>query len=204
MTPNIFTAVKAAVTVKDAAERYGLTVSRNGMTCCPFHEDHHPSMKLNEDYFFCFGCHATGDVIDFVSRLFGLSSYDAAKKLASDFGIDPFTPPPAVSAMVFPLEQRKIEGLCASTLIDYECLLKRWKADYAPSTPDESWDERFVTACKELPVIAYLTDCLYAADSQARKELADALLKEGVIARLKECLDGKEECHDAHDADLAA
>ncbi len=37
MTPNIFTAVKAAVTVKDAAERYGLTVSRNGMACCPFH-----------------------------------------------------------------------------------------------------------------------------------------------------------------------
>ena len=55
---NQFESVKAAVTLRQAAENYGLTVSRNGMTCCPFHEDRHPSMKLNEDYFFCFGCHA--------------------------------------------------------------------------------------------------------------------------------------------------
>ena len=33
---NIFTTVKAAVTAKQAAEYYGLKVSRNGMTCCPF------------------------------------------------------------------------------------------------------------------------------------------------------------------------
>ena len=32
---------------------------------------------------------ATGDVIDLVARLFNLSSYDAVKKLAYDFGIDP-------------------------------------------------------------------------------------------------------------------
>ena len=34
-------------------------------------------MKLNERYFYCFGCGATGDVIDFVARLFGLNSYEA-------------------------------------------------------------------------------------------------------------------------------
>ena len=78
---NQFESVKAAVTLRQAAENYGLTVSRNGMTCCPFHEDRHPSMKLNEDYFFCFGCHASGDVIDFTTRLFGLSPYAAAQKL---------------------------------------------------------------------------------------------------------------------------
>ena len=44
-------------------------------------------MKLNERYFYCFGCGATGDVIDLVAKLFGLSSYEAAKKLAHDFGI---------------------------------------------------------------------------------------------------------------------
>ena len=37
-------------------------------------------MKLNEDYFFCFGCGAKGDVIDFVAKLFDLSSYEAAQK----------------------------------------------------------------------------------------------------------------------------
>lgn len=90
---NIFETVKAAVTVRQAAEYYGLNVNRNNMVCCPFHNDQHPSMKLNEDYFYCFGCGATGDVIEFVGRLFGLSSYEAAQKLADDFGIDPDKPP---------------------------------------------------------------------------------------------------------------
>ena len=72
---NIYESIKAAISVKQAAEHYGLKVSRNGMACCPFHNDRHPSLKLNEEYFFCFGCGAKGDVIDFVARLFDLSSY---------------------------------------------------------------------------------------------------------------------------------
>ena len=79
---NLFETVKAAVTPRMAAERYGLPVRQGNMICCPFHDDRTPSMKLNEDYFYCFGCGASGDVIDLVARLFGLSSYDAAKKLA--------------------------------------------------------------------------------------------------------------------------
>ena len=76
---NLFQTVKAAVSPRDAAEAYGLTVSRNGMTCCPFHEDRHPSLKLNEDYFFCFGCGASGDVIDFTARIYGLSNVQAPR-----------------------------------------------------------------------------------------------------------------------------
>lgn len=94
---NIFEIVKAAVTVRDAAEHYGLRVSRNYMVCCPFHNDRHPSVKLNEDYFYCFGCGAKGDVIDFVARLFDLTSLQAVQKLAYDFGIDPDKPPAAAA-----------------------------------------------------------------------------------------------------------
>ena len=85
---DLFTQIKMAVSVKEAAEYYGLEVNRGNMVCCPFHADRTPSMKLNEDYFYCFGCGAHGDVIDLVVKLFNLSSYDAAKKLAYDFGID--------------------------------------------------------------------------------------------------------------------
>ena len=85
---NLFESVKAAVTVRQAAEHYGLEVNLGNMVCCPFHNDRIPSMKLNEDYFYCFGCGVHGDVIDLVARLFNLSSYDAAKKLAYDFGIE--------------------------------------------------------------------------------------------------------------------
>ncbi|MBM6939852.1 DNA primase, partial [Pseudoflavonifractor phocaeensis] len=78
---TLFELVKQNICVPDAAEHYGLQVNRNGMCSCPFHEDRHPSMKLNERYFYCFGCGATGDVIDLVARLFDLSSYEAAQKL---------------------------------------------------------------------------------------------------------------------------
>ena len=84
---NLFDTVKAAVHPRMAAKRYGLPIQQGSMVCCPFHDDRTPSMKLNEEYFYCFGCGATGDVIDLAARLFSLSSYDAAKKLAADFGI---------------------------------------------------------------------------------------------------------------------
>ena len=84
---NLFETVKAAVTPRMAAERYGLPIQQGGMVCCPFHADRTPSMKLNEDYFYCFGCGATGDVIDLAARLFDLSKYEAVQKLAADFGI---------------------------------------------------------------------------------------------------------------------
>ena len=87
MTENVFEAVKQSVSTRDAAAFYGIEVKRNGMACCPFHDDKNPSMKLNEEYFYCFGCGATGDVIDFTAKLFDLSSKEAAEKLAQDFGL---------------------------------------------------------------------------------------------------------------------
>ena len=131
---NQFESVKAAVPLRDAAKHYGLTVSRNGMTCCPFHEDRHPSLKMNEDYFFCFGCGASGDVIDFTARLFGISLKDAAAKLAADFGIS------AETKQVFIRQNppRLEELRCRRALTDYLHLLKKWKTQYAPNTPGDS------------------------------------------------------------------
>ena len=71
---RIFDTLKARVTVPHAATRYGIRIGRNGMCCCPFHSDKTPSMKINETYYYCFGCHSTGDVIDFTARLFDLCS----------------------------------------------------------------------------------------------------------------------------------
>ena len=136
---TIYETIKAAISVKQAAEHYGLKVSHNGMACCPFHNDRHPSLKLNEDYFFCFGCGAKGDVIDLVARLFNMSSYEAAQKLASDFGLDP--KPPTAAAMAKPKRPyirqfREDEMLCFRVLTDYLHLLEDWKVRYAPKSPD--------------------------------------------------------------------
>ena len=138
---GLFTQIKMAVSVKEAAEYYGLEVNRGNMVCCPFHADRTPSMKLNEDYFYCFGCGAHGDVIDLVAKLFNLSSYDAAKKLAYDFGIDPDKPPAAAALRKpkYPLAKafRKEELHCRRVLCDYLHLLERWKVQCAPKTPEE-------------------------------------------------------------------
>ena len=77
---NVFEAVKQNVTTRQAAELYGIRVGRNGMAVCPFHNDKNPSMKLDRR-FHCFGCQADGDAVDFVSRLFGLPSKEAAMKM---------------------------------------------------------------------------------------------------------------------------
>ena len=137
---TLFETVKNSVTVKQAAEHYGCKVNRGDMICCPFHDDRHPSMKLNRDYFYCFGCGAAGDVIDFVARLFGLSSYEAAKKLAYDFGIDPDKPPAAMALKKpYPLARafRNDEMYCQRVLCDYLHLLERWKVEYAPQSPEK-------------------------------------------------------------------
>ena len=184
---NLFTTVKAAVATRQAAEYYGLKVSRNGMTCCPFHDDRHPSMKVDERYY-CFGCHETGDVIDFTARLFGLTAYEAAQKLACDFHIDPNTPAPSAAS---PLRrqlarQRDVEAHCIRVLVDYECLLKRQKEQFAPTITDETWDERFIKACDTLPLVGYHLGCLYSPDPELRKETAEDLTRDGTIQRMED------------------
>ena len=49
MGESVFEVVKQSVTVREAAEMYGIAVGRGGMACCPFHDDRHPSMKVDED-----------------------------------------------------------------------------------------------------------------------------------------------------------
>ncbi len=81
---SIFSEVKEYLTARQVAEYYGLQAKRNGLACCPFHDDKHPSMKIDKNYY-CFACGAGGDAVDYVSRMFGLSQYDAALKLVGDF-----------------------------------------------------------------------------------------------------------------------
>ena len=84
---TIFEAVKTTVTPRMAAEHFGLSVSRNGMVCCPFHDDRHPSMKLYEDHYHCFGCQANGDVIAFTSKLFGITPLEAGMEIRTQYGV---------------------------------------------------------------------------------------------------------------------
>ena len=198
---NQFESVKAAVTLRQAAKTYGLRVLPNGMTCCPFHEDRHPSMKLNEDYFFCFGCGAKGDVIDFTARLFGTDLKDSAEKLAADFGIS------AETKQVF-LRQNpsRLEELrCRRALTDYLHLLKEWKTRYAPNTPEDILDDRFVESCQQYDRIAGLLEMLDEARPTQRSHTVSALMADGSIAFWETAVaeNRKEERHRANEPEIA-
>ena len=171
---NVFEAVKKSVTARQAAEMYGIKVRRNGMACCPFHNDKNPSMKLDKRYH-CFGCQADGDAIDFTARLFGLNSKEAALKLAADFfivfdakGHDPPGRKKVKPKIREELRYRQAEQKCFRVLCDYLHLLERWEKEYAPQTLEEAWNPLFVEALQKKPYTEYLLDILLSGSMEER------------------------------------
>ena len=162
MAESVFEAVKQSVTVREAAQMYGIEVNRSGMACCPFHDDKNPSMKLNEEYFYCFGCGATGDVIDFTARLYNLSPKEAAEKLAQDFGLayDSQAPPRRryVRQKTEAQKFKEDRDHAFRVLADYYHLLRKWETDYSPKTPEENPHPRFMEAIQKKDYTGYLLD----------------------------------------------
>ena len=189
---SIYTQIKDAVSVKEAAERYGLSVTRHGMARCPFHEDHSPSLKLNEDYYYCFGCHASGDVIDFTANLLHLCKHHAAEQLAADFGIHLNEEVSARKPSALPEVPkdpnlavfRNNEILCVQALGSYEWLLEEWMEEYAPEEPGD-FDPRYVYACHMLPPVKYLLDCLTVATFEERYAMVEKLMEDDTIPKLR-------------------
>ena len=115
--------VRETVSARDYAELIGLPVNRAGFTKCPFHSgDNSASMRLypGERGWHCFGCHASGDVIELAKRLFGLRFPDAVERVAQDAGVNlPFNQKgkeakaQATAAMERARNQQKIERLTA-------------------------------------------------------------------------------------------
>ena len=77
---NVFEAVKQSVTTRQAAEYYGVQVGRNGMACCPFHDDKHPSMKVDRR-FHCFGCQADAQESEVRTFIKEIRRYSAIEEL---------------------------------------------------------------------------------------------------------------------------
>ena len=187
---NLFETVKTAVNAREAAQLYGVAVNRCGMALCPFHNDHHPSLLVADDHYHCFACGEHGDVIDLTAKLFDLRLYDAARKLASDFHLAPDKPLPEAirrekEHKTRAQRLRENERLCFSVLNEYRRLLLDWKKRYAPQTPEDVLDERFVEACHRLPWAEYQLDILLQGDSYERGETVSNLTANGYIRKLQ-------------------
>lgn len=72
----------------DVAARGGLSLHRKGArqwACCPFHGEKTPSLCFYPDgRWYCFGCHAGGDAVDFLAALQGIDRLQAARTLAGE------------------------------------------------------------------------------------------------------------------------
>lgn len=190
---NIFQIVKQSVTTRQAALFYGLHINRNGMCCCPFHNDRNPSMKL-DDRFHCFGCGADGDVIDFVCRLLNLAPKEAAYRLIGDFNLSiPTGYHNSITSLknsdtVFnkqPQSHHNTGCMPDHTVIlfnqqlkyvfrvycDYLHLLEKWMIQYAPDAPDVEYAPQFIEAAQKIPITENLLDCILFGSDQDRANI---------------------------------
>lgn len=175
---NIFQKMKERVTARQVAERYGLKVSRNGMACCPFHNDKHPSMKIDRNYY-CFACGAKGDAVNYVAVLFELSQFEAAKKINEDFSLGiPIgkqevgrkRKPEVRKKEKIPTKeeriqfvQKKIDGWArdaANVLLRYLRWMEFWKEFYKLESMEAEWHPLFAEALQNESKVSYLTDIL--------------------------------------------
>ena len=173
MGESVFEVVKQSVTAREAAEHYGIAVGRGGMACCTFHDDRHPSMKV-DTRFHCFGCGADGDVIDFTARLYDLPPREAAEKLALDFGLAYGSQAPPRRRYVRQkteaqkLKEKREHGW--RVLTDYYHLLRKWETDYSPKTPDENPHPRFMEAIQKKDYMGYLLDTFLDSSTEAQDQ----------------------------------
>lgn len=184
---NIFKAVKDAISTREVASFYGIRVNRNGMCCCPFHNDKHPSMKIDNRYH-CFGCGEDGDVINFVGKLYGLSSYDAAVKIITDFNLGiPITNKGIATTTTKPVTsldtksnsyntQRAFQEYKRDALLllhRYLDFLHKAERDFAPASPEDLEQPHpfFEEALMKKDLIDWLIDELTFGDITSQLEL---------------------------------
>ena len=163
--------IKQSITTRQAAESFGISVNSHGMAVCHFHDDHHPSMKV-DDNFYCFGCGATGDVITFTSRLFGISPASAARKLAMDFGIslDEDSEYPILPKSQAQLEFETWVHEALEILRAYNQLLIQWKS-LAPHHPGEDFHFLFAEALQNSARVKYLLCTLAFGTEEEKREI---------------------------------
>ena len=183
---NLFETVRTNVKAGDVVLMAGFQPNRSKMICCPFHNDKHPSMKVDRRYF-CFGCGAKGAAIDFVANYYGLSLKEAAEKIASDFALtydntrysEGVRKPIAAKRSEYQIWAEKKRELFAY-LSRLQEQLREMKMKYAPKDREDSeWSPLFVLAAKEFAYVDYLYDyCMFEATEDELKLKIDEITKE--------------------------
>lgn len=163
--------IKTKLSMHDILARYGFT-AKKGYICCPFHGERTPSMRIHENYFYCFGCGEKGDIITFVQRLFKLDFADALERIDEDFNLGLYGEKSLEDLRRSRWEikgikakQERIKAKKQHADDEYWAVFDEWKRlddnkrKYAPKTPDEEYHPLFVEACQKLAYQEYLLEC---------------------------------------------
>ena len=167
---NLYDKLKIHLTPRCVTERYGPPIHHGDMICCPFHDDGTPSMKLYDDHFYCFGCQKSGDVIDLAAQFLGLTNHEAAKRLASDFGIAGEVSAQLVRTTPYEHSRQfyEDEQECYLALLDYLKLIEHWEKKYPPTSQIVTPDPRFIEACQMKSYEEYLCDIFITGSTKER------------------------------------
>lgn len=176
MNSNVFKdavdTIKRTVRMSEVLEANHIEINRGGFCNCCFHTgDRTASMKVYDYSFYCFGCHEHGSVIDFYMKYFGMEFKPAVERINIDFGLHlPIgDDAPKLSQMREAAdrvrrtnaenEARKQaeheESERYWNALEKFILYDNWKRDYAPQSPDDPIDERYVIATFWWPYYKY-------------------------------------------------
>ena len=106
-SPEWLDELKSRCNIVDVISRYVplKRVSRDFVGVCPFHNEKTPSFMVNEagQYYHCFGCKASGDVIKFLEKYENIAFYEAVQVLADMSNM----PMPSIDSKTAELIQQK-------------------------------------------------------------------------------------------------
>lgn len=173
-----------AIPIREVFQRYGFEIGRGGFCRCPFHQERTPSCKVYQDSFYCFGCGAHGDAIDFVKQYDKVGFREAVDRLSAQFGIADDSRSTAQrvadgkAAFMHKIAREKREK-------EHKDLVNLWRSAveslryaeavmeaFEPEIQDEEWSEAFCWSLKNLEIARIKADeAMEALNSFEKKYL---------------------------------
>lgn len=184
--------IRDRLDARAVADRYGLTYNRGGFARCPIHGENTPSLKLYDGRrgWYCFGCHAGGDVVALAAALLHCSPVDAARQLDADFDLglmDRQLTADERAAAARAAAQRERAAALAAQLDEWRTArlnandLRIQTANTLPDNPDE-WTRSQLDALRKREYLEYESDLLENGDTATHLEMMIAEKQRAVKA----------------------
>lgn len=140
--------------VKDVMEFYGIQFNSKGYAVCPFHNEKTPSLKTHDNRYKCFGCGASGGVIDFVMAYHNISFKQAIIRLDCDFHLGLTQKKPTYRERMQEAENRRFEAAIqrwqGNLQEDYKTLCLVHSILYRRMLKGEVWLTKYLERLSEL------------------------------------------------------